>query len=63
MNGGWHFLGACEPEEVLDKGWFTNASSRAMIPFIPGGFLTMERMEQGIEKTALEKMAVCGFTM
>lgn len=31
VNGGWHFLGACEPEEVLDKGWFTNASSRAMI--------------------------------
>ena len=31
VNGGWHFLGACEPEEVLDKGWFINASSRAMI--------------------------------
>lgn len=31
VNGGWHFLGACEPEEVLDKGWFTNASSRAML--------------------------------
>ena len=31
VNGDWHFLGACEPEEVLDKGWFTNASSRAMI--------------------------------
>ena len=28
---GWHFLGACEPEEILDKGWFTNASSRAML--------------------------------
>ncbi len=27
----WHFLGACEPEEVLNKGWFTNASSRAML--------------------------------
>lgn len=27
----WRFLGACEPEEVLDKGWFTNASSRAML--------------------------------
>ncbi|MDE7243260.1 MAG: transglutaminase-like domain-containing protein [Oscillospiraceae bacterium] len=30
-DGRWHFLGACEPEEVLDKGWFTNASSRAML--------------------------------
>lgn len=28
---GWHFLGACEPEEVLDKGWFTHASSRAVL--------------------------------
>ena len=31
VNGSWRFLGACEPEEVLDKGWFTNASSRAML--------------------------------
>lgn len=30
-DGNWHFLGACEPEEVLNKGWFTNASSRAML--------------------------------
>jgi len=31
VDGGWHFLGACEPEEVLDRGWFTNAASRAMV--------------------------------
>jgi len=30
-DGNWYFLGACEPEEVLNKGWFTNASSRAML--------------------------------
>ena len=30
-GGQWRFLGACEPEEVLNKGWFTNASSRAML--------------------------------
>lgn len=30
-DGKWYFLGACEPEMVLDKGWFTNASSRAMM--------------------------------
>lgn len=30
-DGAWHFLGACEPEEVLNRGWFTNASSRAMV--------------------------------
>ncbi|MDO5416528.1 MAG: transglutaminase domain-containing protein [Lachnospiraceae bacterium] len=31
VDGAWHFLGACEPEEILDKGWFTNASSRALL--------------------------------
>ena len=30
-DGKWYFLGACEPEEILNKGWFTNASSRAMM--------------------------------
>lgn len=30
-QGEWKFLGACEPEEILNKGWFTNASSRAML--------------------------------
>ena len=39
-SGEWKFLGACEPEEVLNKGWFTNASSRAMMVhsrwFLPG---------------------------
>lgn len=33
VEGKWHFLGACEPEEMLDKGWFVNASSRAMMVF------------------------------
>lgn len=28
---GWHYLGACEPEEELDRGWFTAASGRAML--------------------------------
>ena len=30
-DGDWHYLGACEPEAVLDKSWFTNAASRAMM--------------------------------
>lgn len=30
-DGQWYFLGACEPEQILNKGWFTNASSRAMM--------------------------------
>lgn len=31
LNGEWHFFGACEPEEVLDKGWFTAAAGRALL--------------------------------
>ncbi|MFR9233146.1 MAG: transglutaminase-like domain-containing protein [Eisenbergiella massiliensis] len=30
-EGRWYFLGACEPEEVLNKGWFSHASSRALL--------------------------------
>lgn len=30
-EGQWYFLGACEPEPVLNKGWFSSASSRAML--------------------------------
>lgn len=29
-KGKWHYLGACEPEEILDKGWFDAASARAI---------------------------------
>ena len=28
---GWHFMGACEPEAILDRAWFNGAVSRAMI--------------------------------
>lgn len=31
VDGDWHYLGACEPEPVLDKGWFTAAASKAML--------------------------------
>ena len=27
----WHYIGACEPEPALDKGWFTEPASRAML--------------------------------
>lgn len=30
-SGTWHYLGACEPEEMLDRGWFMAAASRAML--------------------------------
>lgn len=31
VDGAWHFLGACEPEPMLDKGWFTASASKAML--------------------------------
>ena len=30
-NGRWQYLGACEPEESLNRGWFMAAASRAML--------------------------------
>ncbi len=30
-GGEWHFLGACEPEPVLDLGWFNAPASRGML--------------------------------
>ena len=30
-DGAWHYLGACEPEPELDRGWFTGAASRAVL--------------------------------
>ncbi|MEG2277699.1 MAG: transglutaminase domain-containing protein [Odoribacter sp.] len=31
VDGHWHFLGACEPEAVLDLGWFNAPASRGML--------------------------------
>ena len=30
-NGQWFYMGACEPEPVLDYGWFTEPARRAML--------------------------------
>lgn len=30
-DGQWHFLGACEPEPVLDLAWFNQPASRGML--------------------------------
>lgn len=30
-DGKWYFLGACEPEPVLDLGWFNAPASRALL--------------------------------
>ena len=31
VDGKWYFLGACEPEPVLNLGWFNDAASRGML--------------------------------
>jgi transglutaminase-like putative cysteine protease len=31
IDGKWHFMGACEPEPVLDAAWFTAPAKRAMM--------------------------------
>lgn len=31
VDGKWHFLGACEPEAILDLGWFNAPASRGML--------------------------------
>ena len=31
VDGHWHFLGACEPEPVLDLGWFNEPASRTLL--------------------------------
>lgn len=31
VDGKWYFLGACEPEPVLDLGWFNEPASRGML--------------------------------
>jgi len=31
IDGKWYFFGACEPEPVLNKGWFNGPAYRAML--------------------------------
>ena len=31
IKGQWYYMGACEPEPVLDRGWFTEPARRAML--------------------------------
>ena len=44
--GRWQFLGACEPQSVLNQGWFNRASSRTMLirsrAYTKGAFLADE---------------------
>lgn len=58
-DGSWHYLGACEPEAVADRGWFTSAASRAMLlhthcwaDFGPEPALTVTPLRREISCTA-----------
>ena len=31
VDGNWYFLGACEPEPLLNLGWFNESASRGML--------------------------------
>ncbi len=31
VDGEWYYLGACEPEPILNRGWFTESASRTMM--------------------------------
>ena len=31
IDGKWYYMGACEPEPVLDRAWFTEPARRAML--------------------------------
>lgn len=31
VDGAWHYIGACEPEPALDRGWFDGPARRAML--------------------------------
>lgn len=48
-DGKWHYMGACEPEPILDTGWFDLASSKAMLAEVKAfgkGDITEEVLEQ-----------------
>lgn len=53
----WHFLGACEPEPILDRGWFVNASSRAMVVVVRRFF---SYVGEGLgEEQLVQKNGIC----
>lgn len=52
VDGQWHFLGACEPEPVLDLGWFNAPASRGMLMHT-NVFGRYEGPEQVMQRTDL----------
>lgn len=64
IDGNWYYLGACEPEPVLDRGWFTEPARRAMLVHTKafgkysGKELIIKRNSCFTEINALPKYAV-----
>lgn len=54
----WYFLGACEPEPVLNKGWFTHAASRGMM--IHSRYFSDFGKEQKAKEIFQEKDGIAG---
>lgn len=50
VDGEWKYLGACEPEPVLDRGWFTEPARRAMLTHTKA--FGLYRGEENLVKTA-----------
>ncbi|WP_246281369.1 transglutaminase domain-containing protein [Saccharibacillus qingshengii] len=48
-DGAWHFIGACEPEPALDRGWFDGPARRAMLVHtrVPAGYAGTEPVTHG----------------
>ncbi|MEN8155525.1 MAG: transglutaminase-like domain-containing protein [Bacteroidota bacterium] len=63
IDGEWMFLGACEPEPVLNLGWFNEAASRAMLVHarVYGEYQDMEEVNvltsQYFDTNVLERYA------
>lgn len=67
LQGEWYYLGACEPEPVLDRGWFTGPAARAMMihtkafGLYRGGEETVFRTNKFAEINHLKKYAKTRF--
>lgn len=58
IDGMWHFLGACEPEPLLDLGWFEYAASRAMLVHARrfDGRIKFAGQEDAYQKSEMEEV-------
>ncbi len=52
-DGQWHFLGACEPEPIIDRGWFTAAATRAML------VISRTFFDYGLEESVINRQGRC----